>query len=311
MSNESQEPVAGHRMILGVTAVIIAINLLLAWKFGIAEVSKVVRIRDATAARQEHGTPPQHGDAKAEKHGTAAAAEKPAPAVAEAAKPAPAAPSGSKASGTATAGGSEVEGVVTLSGTPPPEKKITPITTDKACGPLHATPPMTRSYVVGGNSGLANVFIHIKTGLEGKTFPTPAEPALIDQVGCLYEPYVIGAMAGQTVNIRNSDPLMHNVNFGASASGNKTFNFAQATKGQVNAQSFAKPEIFVKLQCNVHPWMFGYIGVVGHPFFAITDKDGKFSLPKGLPAGDYVLEAYHLKAGKVEVPFKKIGRAHV
>jgi len=192
----------------------------------------------------------------------------------------------------------DVTGKVTLKGTPPPEKEITPATKDANCGKLISKAPMTRHYMVGADSGLGNVFVYVKAGLEGKTFPAPADKALIDQVNCLYEPYVIGASVGQTVQIRNSDPLMHNVNFAASKSGNDVFNFAQATKGQVNEKAFKKAEIFVKLQCNVHPWMFGYIGVAESPYWAVTDKDGKFSI-KGLPDGKYTLAFAHLKAGEV------------
>jgi hypothetical protein len=191
----------------------------------------------------------------------------------------------------------DLSGKVTLKGTPPAEKEITPLSKDANCGKIRAQSPTTRHYVVGADNGLANVFVYVKKGLEGKTFPVPAEKPVIDQVGCLYEPYVSGAMVGQPVQIKNSDPFMHNVNFAMSKSGNTVFNFAQMTKGMVNEKTFTKPEVFVKLQCNVHNWMFAYVGVVDNPYFAVTDKDGNYTI-KGLPAGKYTLAFAHLKSGE-------------
>jgi hypothetical protein len=85
---------------------------------------------------------------------------------------------------------------------------------------------------------------------------------------------------------------MHNVH--ATPRLNKEFNFAQPTQGKVDEKAFDKPEVLVRMKCDVHPWMFAYVGVVEHPYFAVTDKEGKFTIPN-LPPGKYTLEAYHLK----------------
>jgi plastocyanin len=192
----------------------------------------------------------------------------------------------------------EITGKITLTGTPPPEREITPIKADKNCGAMHTAPVMTRGYVVGADKGLANVCVFIKAGLPaGKTYTAPDAKPVIDQIGCVYEPYVTAVMVNQTVDIKNSDAFMHNVNCQAKV--NKGFNFAQATKGQVNPKAFDKAEMRVKLICNVHPWMAGYVNVFEHPFFAVTDKDGNFTISGDLPDGKYTIEADHLKAGQI------------
>jgi len=198
------------------------------------------------------------------------------------------------ASATSVFGG-EITGKITLTGTPPPEREITPITADKNCGALHDKPVMTRSYVKGEGDGLGNVFVSITAGLPaGKTYDLPTSKPVVDQVGCMYEPFLTAVMAGQAFSLKNSDPVMHNVN--ALAKVNKGFNFAQATQGAENDKTFDKPEL-VKLICNVHPWMSGYVKVCDSPFFAITDKDGNFKIAGDLPDGKYTVEVQHLKAG--------------
>lgn len=190
----------------------------------------------------------------------------------------------------------DVTGKVTLKGTPPPEKTIA---FDDTCNSLKPTVTTTRHYVVGADNGLANVFVYISAGLEGKTFPVPSTVPELDQQGCNYQPYVSGVMVGQAVRIKNSDPIMHNIHALPKADGNTEFNFAQPSQNDVNdtkwASSIKVPEVLVKLKCDVHPWMFAYVGVQGHPFFAVTDKDGNFKIAN-VPAGKYTLTAYHLKA---------------
>jgi len=87
---------------------------------------------------------------------------------------------------------------------------------------------------------------------------------------------------------------MHNVH--ATPKNNPEFNFAQALQGQVNEKAFTTPEVLVRMKCDVHPWMFSYIGVCDHPYYAVTGKDGSFKIPN-VPVGNYTIEAFHLKAG--------------
>ena len=185
--------------------------------------------------------------------------------------------------------GAEISGKVKLKGTPKPE---VPIQLDAVCGKMHTTPVTTRHFVVGQDKGLGNVFVYVKTGAQ-KAAPTGEAP-LLDQVNCVYEPYVFGVVAGQKFKVRNSDALLHNVH--PTPKNNKEVNFAQPVKGQVNEIAFDKPEVLVRIKCDVHPWMFTNAGVQDHPYFAVTDKDGNFKI-SNLPNGKYTIEAYHLKAG--------------
>ncbi|MBI3010751.1 MAG: carboxypeptidase regulatory-like domain-containing protein, partial [Candidatus Omnitrophica bacterium] len=122
----------------------------------------------------------------------------------------------------------------------------------------------------------------------------PTQPVTLDQNGCWYTPHVFGIQANQPLEIVNSDATLHNVN--AKPTTNQPFNIAQPVKGMKTTKKFTKPEIMVKFKCNVHPWMSAYAGVVNHPYFAVSDEQGAFSIT-GLPAGTYELEAWHEKFG--------------
>lgn len=191
--------------------------------------------------------------------------------------------------------GLAISGRVLLRGTPPPEKAVT---LDAACGRLHPAPMTTRHYVVGPGSTLADVFVYVKQGAEPQSVSSPLVSPLLDQVNCEYVPYVIGVQVGQKFKVRNSDPLLHNVHSSPTNPGNKERNVGQPTKGIAHDFAFEKPEVFVQFKCDVHPWMFAYVGVVEHRWFAVSDGNGNFTLPPGLPPGQYTLAAVHRKAGE-------------
>ena len=158
------------------------------------------------------------------------------------------------------AGAGDITGKVSLKGTPKPEMAID---LGATCGPLNPNKVSTRHYVASKDGGLANVFVYLK---DAKAAPATGDGPLLDQVGCMYEPYVIGVVAGQKFKVRNSDATMHNVH--ATPKANKGFNFAQAVKGQVNEKMFEQPEVLVRVKCDVHPWMFAYVGVAKNEFSA-------------------------------------------
>jgi hypothetical protein len=105
----------------------------------------------------------------------------------------------------------------------------------------------------------------------------------------------MGVVVGQPFTIRNSDPEMLNIH--ATPKVNREFNMAQPTQGQVAERSFDKPELFVRLKSDLRAWMFAYICVLDHPYFAVTDTNGVFRLPSDIPPGNYLVVASHLKAG--------------
>lgn len=194
---------------------------------------------------------------------------------------------------TATNDG-EIFGIVTLLGTPKPEVAIN---LGPSCGRLNRQPVTTRHYVVNSERQLANVLVFIADVRAGeKVFPSAA-PVLLDQVGCMFQPYTLALLPGQPLQVRNSDPELHNIHF--TPRSNREINVAQPLKWQVNTFSFYNPELFMRLKCDVHPWMFAYVSVVERPWFAITGTNGSFRLPGGLPAGRYTLAAAHLKSGSL------------
>jgi plastocyanin len=187
-----------------------------------------------------------------------------------------------------------VTGTVVLQGTPPAAKVIRLDGDPKCLQRMDGQERRSETYVVGEAGALANVFVYVKDGLSGRTFPAPAEPVVIDQEKCWYTPRVVGVRVGQPLEIRNSDPLLHNVR--ANPEVNDGFNMGQPVQGINYTHTFATREVMVPLKCDVHAWMNAWIGVVEHPYFAVTGAAGSFSLAN-LPAGTYTLEAWHEAGG--------------
>jgi plastocyanin len=193
----------------------------------------------------------------------------------------------------------DITGTVTLKGTPPAEKAITPLKEDATCGKLHSDTPMTRFYVAGAKGELADVVVYVQ-GISGKSTGASAPAVVMDQKGCEYVPQIIAVQTGQKMAVKNSDPVLHNINIQPAAdSGNKGDNKAQMPNGPDLSFSFDKPEMFLKFKCDVHPWMFAWVSVFDHPYFALSAKDGTFKIAN-VPAGKYTLVAQHRKAGTVK-----------
>lgn len=145
--------------------------------------------------------------------------------------------------------------------------------------------------------------ISINVGLAEQSWPVPTDPLVIDNRNCQFEPYISGAQLGQPIEITNSDPILHNAHVLPSARGNREINLAQLPNGKPVRLSFPEADEAVRIKCDVHPWMFAYVSVFKHPFFAVTDAHGNFEI-KNVPAGIYTISARHRKAGAHEMVVK-------
>jgi plastocyanin len=195
----------------------------------------------------------------------------------------------------------DISGTIMLKGTPPAEKPIDK-SADKNCGT--STPPATtHHYVVGPKGELANAVISLK-GMEGKSTGASAAPEVMDQKHCEYNPVILAVQTGQKIAVKNSDPTLHNVHAVPTVAGNSEKNQAQAPNAPDLMFSFPKAENFLKFQCDVHNWMLSWVSVFDHPYFAVSDKDGKYTI-KNVPDGKYTLVVMHRKAAPASAPVTK------
>ena len=205
------------------------------------------------------------------------------------------APANTEATGATAYSGptGSVSGVISYNGTAPAPKKID-TSADPVCGQKNPNLVTDDTMVTDGK--LANTFIYVKEGtVEGGkkitdyAWSTPTSAAQLDQNGCHYAPHVMGVQVNQKISITNSDATQHNIH--PTPKLNPEWNQTQANGAAPIEKSFARPEVLIPVKCNQHPWMKAYIGVMRHPFFAVSGKDGAFEI-KGLPPGSYTVVAW-------------------
>ena len=180
---------------------------------------------------------------------------------------------------------------------PRPARKRIDMSGDPACVEAHHGRAYDESIVENRNHTLANAFVYIKSGLEGKKFETPKTPVTIDQQGCWFRPRVLGIQTGQTLQVTNSDPVTHNIH--PLAEVNREWNHSQGQGDPPISRRFIKPEVMIRVKCNIHSWMHAFIGVLDHPYFAVTGENGTFEI-HNVPPGDYVLAAWQEELGTQE-----------
>lgn len=221
-----------------------------------------------------------------------AAAEEPMPEAAPATPETEPAPE--PAAAETAAGG--VHGRIVFDGPRPERSVIETERSDPKCALLHGGEPvLSELRVVSEDGGVQHGFVYVKNPPAGD-HPVPSEPAVLDQVGCMYVPHILGMRAGQTLNVKNSDETTHNIR--SFPKTNKPFNISQPAPG-IREREFPEPEMEIKVKCDFHPWMTAYVFSMEHPFFAVTDENGNFSIA-GLPDGEYTLVAWHEVWGEQE-----------
>jgi plastocyanin len=194
------------------------------------------------------------------------------------------------AAGPALAG--DITGTINYTGKVPTLKPVA-MNADPVCAKKHTAPVANEVLVLGPGNTMANVLVRVKSPVQG-SFPAPAQPAVIDQKGCQYHPHVLGMRVGQTLQLKNSDGLLHNVH--ALPKVNTPFNMAMPANRTTADTKFPKAEGMFLVKCDVHPWMAAYVGVFANPFYSVSGQDGKYKIT-GLPPGTYEIEAWHEKLG--------------
>jgi plastocyanin len=188
-----------------------------------------------------------------------------------------------------------INGTVTYDGKVPNLKPLA-MDADPACAAKHKGPVPNQMLELGSGNTMGNILVRVTSGLPaGKTYPPPAEPVVMDQNGCIYQPHVFVIQQGQSLKALNSDGVLHNVH--ALPKVNAQFNLAMPPSRKEAEHKFDKAEDPFPIKCDVHPWMTAYTTITPHPFFSVTKGDGKFSIAN-LPAGSYEIEAWHEKLGK-------------
>jgi hypothetical protein len=189
-----------------------------------------------------------------------------------------------------------ISGAIRYTGRRPAQKMID-MGEDPACVEAHHGRAVDESLVVSPAGLLANAFIYVKKGLEGKRFETPSTPVVIDQNGCWFRPQVLGIQTDQPLQVTNSDPVTHNIH--PMAEINREWNHSQGAGDAPLARKFAKPEVMIRVKCNIHSWMHAYIGVVDNPYFAVSKEDGSYAI-RNLPPGTYTIEIWQESLGTQE-----------
>jgi len=173
-------------------------------------------------------------------------------------------------------------------------RKAIDMSEDPACVEAHHGRASDESLVVSSTGALANAFIYIEKGLEGKRFEVPITPVTIDQRGCWFRPRVLGVQTGQVLQVVNSDPVTHNIH--PLAEINREWNHSQGPGDAPLSRKFLKTEIMIPVKCNIHSWMHAFIGVVDHPYYAVSKDDGSFVI-KDLPPGTYTIAVWEENLG--------------
>ena len=231
-------------------------------------------------AEEETAAPAEDGEAAAPAEEAQAAPERP-----------------EKGEGTAAIaslqeGDATITGTVTFAGEPP---NLPPIemAADPDCAGMHTEPVQAQTLVLGEGNSMGNIFVQVKDTFAQGDYPPPSVPVVIDQQGCMYDPHVVGMLAGQPLQFWNSDGILHNVH--GTPQQNREFNLGMPGSRTEASVELNTPELYVPVKCDVHPWMSAYVAVMTHPYFDVTEDDGRYEIT--VPPGTYTVEAWHERLG--------------
>ena len=194
----------------------------------------------------------------------------------------------------ATAG--TITGTVTFEGAPPKFHAID-MSAEPACVQENPKPVVPPIVVLGPHDALADTVVYIKSGLGTYRYDTPNDPAILDQKGCMYVPRVLAFRANQPLEIKNTDPVTHNVH--PMPRENKSWNRSLPENAPPFMTKFPHQELGIPVACNIHPWMRAFLFVFDNPYYDMTAKTGTFEL-KNLPPGTYTVEAWHEYLGTLD-----------
>jgi hypothetical protein len=188
-----------------------------------------------------------------------------------------------------------LRGTVKILGVPPKRMKLR-IDVDPKCAALHTGDLLADNIVVDPENNVRWAFVYVSKGNTAST-PGPLLPVQLDQVGCRFDPHVLGVQVNQPLDIHNNDNLLHNVH--SLPFENKEFNFGLPEPGLIETKRFTRKEVMVKIKCDIHPWMSAWVGVLDHPYFSVTSETGGYGIVN-LPPGRFRITVWHERYASVE-----------
>jgi hypothetical protein len=201
-------------------------------------------------------------------------------------------------------GWGEVQGKVTFAGAVPKPEKIKVDQDEKHC--LKDGPLFKETFIINPkNKGVKNVFVWLAAAPDGgplpvheKLKPVPKDVIVIDQPCCAFVPHAVAMREGQTLEARNSAPVPHNFKWSGHPLKNPGGNQIIPPGGKLEIKDLKTDRLPISVGCDIHKWMTGFVRVFDHPYFAVTDADGKFEI-KNAPAGTWRLVAWQEGVGWV------------
>lgn len=189
-------------------------------------------------------------------------------------------------------GGGTIRGKVVYKGEVP-TRTVVPTKDQQVCGGVREEPEVT----VDADGGVGDGIVYLKEVGQGKPWPAAAQEPVLDQKSCRFTPAIQAIPTGK-LNVRNSDPVLHNTHgfYGRRSA----FNIALPNQGQTIEVDLPRAGQ-VKIECDAHGWMLGWVYAVANPYFALTATDGTFEIAE-VPPGTYTLVANQAHTGPVEVP---------